>query len=203
MHHSIHTVSQYLCGKIPNTFQKGITLQKSHITLSYPPRSILASGTFFREDLVMKLFLRPFFLFRGFKKSSCQLMPIGCALSTGYLPRGGLPRNNMDRITDRPDITSAVDRGRKASTQTIKQKHYHIYTIHFYQSDTALFDKFQNGVYSYLRQPCQRKRVFSHEGSKPDALLYAVHFLSFSPTISSRFLSFEGYYILVLQISSN
>ena len=27
------------------------------------PRSILASGTSFREDLVMKLFLRPFFLF--------------------------------------------------------------------------------------------------------------------------------------------
>ena len=27
-------------------------------------RSILASGTSFREDLVMKLFLRPFFLFR-------------------------------------------------------------------------------------------------------------------------------------------
>ena len=24
----------------------------------------------------------------------------------------------MDRITDRPDMTSAVDRGRKASTQT-------------------------------------------------------------------------------------
>ena len=28
------------------------------------PRSILASGTSFREDLVMKLFLRPFILFR-------------------------------------------------------------------------------------------------------------------------------------------
>ena len=28
------------------------------------PRSILASGTSFREDLVIKLFLRPFFLFR-------------------------------------------------------------------------------------------------------------------------------------------
>ena len=41
-----------------------------------------------------------------------------CALSTCYLPRGGLPRNSVDRITDRPDMTSAVDRGRKASTQT-------------------------------------------------------------------------------------
>ena len=48
-------------------------------------------------------------------------MAKGCALSTGYLPRGGLPRNSVDRITDRPDITLAVDRGRKASTQTNKQ----------------------------------------------------------------------------------
>ena len=29
----------------------------------------------------------------------------GCALSTGYLPRGGLPRNSVDRITDHPDMT--------------------------------------------------------------------------------------------------
>ena len=82
------------------------------------PRSILASGTSCREDLVMKLFLLPFFLFRCFNQSSYQLMVKGCALSTGYLPHGGLPRNSVDRITDRPDMTSAVDRGRKASTQT-------------------------------------------------------------------------------------
>ena len=30
------------------------------------------------------------------------------ALSTGYLPRGGLPRNSEDMLTDRPDMTSAV-----------------------------------------------------------------------------------------------
>ena len=30
-------------------------------------RSIPASGTFLREDLVMNIFLRPFFLFGGFK----------------------------------------------------------------------------------------------------------------------------------------
>ena len=46
----------------------------------------------------------------------------GCALSTGNLPRGGLSRNSVDRITDRPDMTSAGDRGCKASTQTNKQK---------------------------------------------------------------------------------
>ena len=85
------------------------------------PPSILAYRTSFCKDLVMKLFLPPFFLFRWFKKSSCQLMAKGCALSTGYLPRGGLPRNRVDRITDRPDMTSAVDRGRKASTQTKHQ----------------------------------------------------------------------------------
>ena len=45
-------------------------------------------------------------------------MAKGCVLSTGYLPRGGLSRNSVDRITDRPDMTSAVDRGRKASTET-------------------------------------------------------------------------------------
>ena len=48
-------------------------------------------------------------------------MAKGCALSTGYLPRGGLPRNSVDRITDRSDMTAAVDRGRKASTQTNKK----------------------------------------------------------------------------------
>ena len=55
----------------------------------------------------------------------------GCALSTGYLPRGGLPRNSVDRITDRPEITSAVDRGRKASTQTNKQTNKNVYIHKF------------------------------------------------------------------------
>ena len=40
-------------------------------------------------------------------------MAKGCALSTGYLPLGGLPRNSVDRITYRPDMTSAVDLGVK------------------------------------------------------------------------------------------
>ena len=46
----------------------------------------------------------------------------GWALSTGNLPRGGLPRNSVDRITDRPDMTSAVDGGGKALTQTKKRQ---------------------------------------------------------------------------------
>ena len=51
------------------------------------PSSIPMSGTFFRGDLVMKTFLRPFSLFRWFKKSSCQLLAKECALSTGKLTR--------------------------------------------------------------------------------------------------------------------
>ena len=51
------------------------------------PSSIPSSGTFFRGDLVLKKNLRPFSLFRWFKKSSCQLLAKECALSTGKLPR--------------------------------------------------------------------------------------------------------------------
>ena len=57
-------------------------------------------------------------------------MAKGCVLRTGYLPRGGLPRNSVDRLTDRPDMTSAVDRGCKASTQ-IKQTNTHTRVCRF------------------------------------------------------------------------
>ena len=101
------------------------------------PRSILTSGTSFGtsflEDLVMKIFLRPFFLFRCFKRSICQLMAKGWSLSTGNLPQGGLPRNIEDRISDRPDMTSAVDHGHKALTQLNK----------YYNKTTLIFLSFQ------------------------------------------------------------
>ena len=45
-------------------------------------------------------------------------------LSTDKLPMGGLPRNSVVRITDRPDVTSAVYRGHKATNQTNKQMYY-------------------------------------------------------------------------------
>ena len=51
------------------------------------PSSIPTSSTFFHGYLVMKKFLRPFSLFRWFKKSSYQLLTKECALSTGILPR--------------------------------------------------------------------------------------------------------------------
>ena len=73
-------------------------------------------------------------------------MAKGCALSTDYLPRGGLPRNSVDRITDRPDMTSAVDSGRKATTQTKNQKiirryHVSIRIQHFLSSNTATYPR--------------------------------------------------------------
>ena len=61
--------------------------EASLLGMQAAPSSIPTSGTFFRGDLVIKTFLRPFSLFRCFKKSSCQLMEKECALSTGKLPR--------------------------------------------------------------------------------------------------------------------
>ena len=61
--------------------------EASSLGMQAAPSSILPSGTFFRGDLVMKTFLRPFSLFCWFKKSSCQLLAKECALNTGKLPR--------------------------------------------------------------------------------------------------------------------
>ena len=68
--------------------------EASSLGMQAAPSSILTSGTFFRGDLVMKTFLRPFSLFRWFKKCSCQLLAKECALSTGKLP-------SLARLTDR------------------------------------------------------------------------------------------------------
>ena len=48
-----------------------------------------------------------------------------CTLSTGEMPLGGLPRNSVVRITDRPNMTSAVYCGRKASNQHQQQIRLH------------------------------------------------------------------------------
>ena len=47
-------------------YQPGAIARSVAMSLGNPeaPRSIFASGTSFREDLVFELFLRPFFLFR-------------------------------------------------------------------------------------------------------------------------------------------
>ena len=46
-------------------------------------------------------------------RSSCQLIEKECTLSTGKLPPGVLPSSSVVRITDRPDMTTAVYRGQK------------------------------------------------------------------------------------------
>ena len=85
-------------------------------------RSIPVSGTFFHEDLVMKIFPRPHLpLLLIQVLSSCQLMAKECMLSTGKLCLVGLPRNNVVSIADSPDITLAVYGGNKAINQTNKQ----------------------------------------------------------------------------------
>ena len=48
----------------------------------------------------MKKFLRPFSVFRWFKKSSCQLLAKECALSTGKLPRRLAQEQCVVRVTD-------------------------------------------------------------------------------------------------------
>ena len=44
----------------------------------------------------MKIILKPFSLFRRFKKSSCKLLAKECVLSTG-----DLPKNSVVKVTDR------------------------------------------------------------------------------------------------------
>ena len=66
----------------------------------------------------MKIFLRPVFLFTD--SSSEQLSVNGQRMYK--LPLVGLPRNNVVRIADGPDMTIAVYGGHKAINQTNKLK---------------------------------------------------------------------------------
>ena len=87
-------------------------LEASSLGMQAAPSSIPTSGTFFRGELVMKTFLRPFSLFRWFKKSSCQLLAKECALSTGKLPR-----NSVARLTDRARNDLNLLKGRKTEIE--------------------------------------------------------------------------------------
>ena len=60
----------------------------------------------------------------------------GCTLSTSKLPRGGLPRNSVARIADRPDMTSAVYSGRKKIKQ-IKDKQKTMVMILNFRTDRS------------------------------------------------------------------
>ena len=63
------------------------------------------------------------FSFRFFKKGSCQLLAKVCARSTGNRLGGlSLPRKSVVRLTDRPDMTTDVYRGRKTTIQQQQQR---------------------------------------------------------------------------------
>ena len=58
------------------------------------------------------------FSFHFFKKGSCQLLAKVCTRSTGNRLGGlSLPRKSVFRLTDRPDMTLDVYRGRKTAIQ--------------------------------------------------------------------------------------
>ena len=51
-----------------------------------------------------------------------------CTLSTGKLPPEGLPRKNVVRITDHPDMM-AVNRGPQATIQTIANLYLGVWAL--------------------------------------------------------------------------
>ena len=63
------------------------------------------------------------FLLPLFQEESCQLLAKVCARSTGYHLGGlSLPRKSVVRLTDRPDMTLEVYRGRKTTIQQQQQQ---------------------------------------------------------------------------------
>ena len=61
------------------------------------------------------------FSFRFFKKGSCQLLAKVCARSLKGL---SLPRKSVVRLTDRPNMTLDVYRGRKTTVQQQQQSYF-------------------------------------------------------------------------------
>ena len=62
------------------------------------------------------------FSFRFFKRGSCQLLAKVCAREVLVNRLGGLslPRKSVVRLTDHPDMTLDVYRGRKTTMQQLK-----------------------------------------------------------------------------------
>ena len=72
------------------------------------------------------------FSFRFFKKGSCQLLAKVCARSTGNRLGGlSLPRKSVVRLTDCPDMTLDVYRGRKTTMQQQQQSLSIYFTLHY------------------------------------------------------------------------
>ena len=71
------------------------------------------------------------FYFRFLKNGSCQLLAKVCAPSTVNRLGGlSLPRKSVVRLTDRPDMTLDVYRGRKTTIQQQQQPVIYWATIH-------------------------------------------------------------------------
>ena len=87
--------SYYLSSKLPCMVAR---TEACPLGMQVAPNSNPMFGTFFHRDLVMKKIVKPFCLFRRFKKSSCQLLAKECALVLVNC-LGGLPRNSVVRVT--------------------------------------------------------------------------------------------------------
>ena len=87
------------------------------LSLSYRARASLIYLPAVGSTLVARLLLQgPAHSF-----TSCQLLVKGCTLSLDEPLRLSLLKKSVVRITDRPDMTSAVYRGRKSKNQTKQQ----------------------------------------------------------------------------------
>ena len=112
----ICVLTSYYASKWRRTDEPGRVAQSvGHLTRkSEVLGSIPGLATYFR------------FSFRWFTRGSCQLLAKVCARSTGSNRLGGLslPRKSVVRLTDRPDMTLDVYRGRKTTTQQQQQQSY-------------------------------------------------------------------------------
>ena len=70
----------------------------------------------FDHEIISTVILLP--SAESFKKGCCQLQAKVCARSTGYPHVQACPGKSVDRWTDHPAMTVAVDLGRKATKQT-------------------------------------------------------------------------------------
>ena len=110
------------------------------------PSSIPASGTFFRGDLVMKTFLRPFFLFRWFKKCSSQLLTKECGVYISQLIR-------FARVSSHVVDFNACNKSLTAKLQQGWRYHKLRKTFSkFYRRHYELVSKFSVGLKTLLRQ---------------------------------------------------
>ena len=111
-HHQIPTFSYFFLETIPTFF-----LLFHQRPLSSLSRLTPKSGTFFLEDLAIKIF-------QCIQEEQLSVNGEECTLSTGKLPLGRLLRNSVVRITDRPDIIPLFTEGLKQQIKLTKRLHF-------------------------------------------------------------------------------